>query len=71
MFIHYKVNYWDEVDFEAMESQGITSGKDIKEALGYICEYYGEKNISSITLDYEFGKGFTLNDDCTLLIMDN
>lgn len=71
MFIHYKVNYWDEVDFKPMDSQGITSGKDIKEALGYICEYYGEKNISSVTLDYELGDEFTLNDDCTLLIMDN
>ena len=69
MFIHYKVKYFDEVDFQEMEEEGITSGKYISDAIERICDYYGKNNISSMYLDYEFGDSFTTDDDCTLLIM--
>ena len=70
MFIHYKVKYFDEVDFQEMEEEGITSGKDISDAIERICDYYGKNNISSMYLDYEFGDSFTTDDDCTLLIVN-
>ena len=46
MFIHYKVKYFDEVDFQEMEEEGITSGKDISDAVGRICDYYGKNNMA-------------------------
>ena len=70
MFIHYKVKYFDEVDFQEREEEGITSGKDINDTVEKISDYYGKNNISSMCLDYEFGDSFTTDDDCTLLIMN-
>ena len=70
MFIHYKVKYFDEADFQEMEEEGITSGKDINDAVEKISDYYGKNNISSMYLDYKFGDNFTTDDDCTLLIMN-
>lgn len=70
MFIHYKVKYFDEVNFREMEEEGITSGKDISDTVEKISDYYGKNNISSMYLDYEFGDSFTTDDDCTLLIMN-
>ena len=70
MFIHYKVKYYDEVDFQEMEEEGITSGEDINDTVEKISDYYGKNNISSMCLDYEFGDNFTTDDDCTLLIMN-
>ena len=70
MFIHYKVKYYDEVDFQEREEEGITSGEDINDTVEKISDYYGKNNISSMCLDYEFGNGFTTDDECTLLIMN-
>lgn len=70
MFIHYKVKYYDEVDFQEREEEGITSGEDINDTVEKISDYYGKNNISSMCLDYEFGDSFTTDDDCTLLIMN-
>ena len=70
MFIHYKVKYFDEVDFQENEEEGITSGNDINDTVEKISDYYGKNNISSMYLDYEFGNSFTTDDDCTLLIMN-
>ena len=70
MFIHYKVKYFDEVDFQEREEEGITSGKDINDTVEKISDYYGKNNISSMCLDYEFGDSFTTDDECTLLIMN-
>ena len=70
MFIHYKVKYFDEVDFQEREEEGITSGEDINDTVEKISDYYGKNNISSMYLDYEFGNSFTTDDECTLLIMN-
>ena len=70
MFIHYKVKYYDEIDFQEREEEGITSGEDINDTVEKISDYYGKNNISSMCLDYEFGDSFTTDDDCTLLIMN-
>ena len=70
MFIHYKVKYFDEVNFHEMEEEGIASGKDINDTVEKISNYYGKNNIISMYLDYEFGDNFTTDDDCTLLIMN-
>ena len=69
MFIHYKVKYFDEVDFQEREEEGITSGEDINDTVEKISDYYGKNNISAMYLDYEFEDSFTTDDDCTLLIM--
>ena len=47
----FKVNFYDEDNFESKEEVGITTGKTYGEACNKIVKFYGEGNIMDVTIE--------------------
>ena len=47
----YKVHYWDEVENKAIDEVGLVAAKSWGKAVKKIREYYGPKNVYSITIE--------------------
>lgn len=47
----YKVNYWDEIESRNRDEVGLVAAKSWGKAVEKVREYYGSKNVSSITIE--------------------
>lgn len=50
MLVRYKVRYWDEIDHNIRNEQGLTIGESLGDAVNRICDWYGKTNIAEITV---------------------
>ena len=48
MLVHYKVNYYSEIDDDELMDKGLTVGHTLGEAVDKIADFYGKKNICSV-----------------------
>ena len=46
----FKVEFWDEYEHKVNNEEGIVDGVAYRNAIEHIVKYYGQKNLSSITL---------------------
>ena len=50
MLVRYKVQYWDEIDHSIQNERGFVFGENLGNAVNRICKWYGETNISEISV---------------------
>ena len=50
----FKVEFWDEYEHKVNNEEGIVDGVAYRNAIEHIVKYYGQKNLSSITLKPSF-----------------
>lgn len=50
MLIHYKIDFWDELDNKNNHDEGFTSGTTLGEGVNRICKFYGNDNVIEITV---------------------
>lgn len=50
MLVRYKVQYWDEIDHNIRNEQGLTIGENLGDAVNRVCDRCGKSNVSEITV---------------------
>lgn len=48
MLVRYEIEFWDEIDEVDKIEKGLSTGKDLGEAVNRITNYYGKNNVISI-----------------------
>ena len=48
MLVKYEIEFWDEIDEVDKIEKGLSTGKDLGEAVNRITNYYGKNNVISI-----------------------
>ena len=61
---YYKINFIDEEEPRAIDESGVISATSYQDAVARLTEYYGEKNIVSMTLE-AWEDLVTMNEICS------